>query len=60
MRLVLASLMLLLAACQSNPFNRDLPPPLVGQVKTFEDTVRWGSLDNMYLFLKTDPDHPVE
>lgn len=50
----------LLAACQSNPFGGDVPDSLYYQVQTFEDTVRWGNLDNMYLFLKREGDAEVE
>lgn len=34
-----------------NPLAGDLPPALWQQVKTFEDTVRWGDPGNTVLFL---------
>jgi hypothetical protein len=37
-----------------NPLADDVPPPLWQQLKTFEDTVRWGDLANTVLFLGPD------
>jgi len=54
MRSLLLALTVLLTACQTNPFS-DVPEHLVGQVKTFEDVVRWGALEKMYLFEKQEP-----
>ncbi|HPE79915.1 MAG TPA: hypothetical protein PKZ35_07885 [Gammaproteobacteria bacterium] len=35
-----------------------MPDKLSLQTKTFEDVVRWGALEKMYLFLKQDPAQP--
>jgi len=58
MRRLLLSLVVLLAACQTNPYG-EVPKQLTLQVKTFEDVVRWGALQKMYLFEKHDPATPV-
>ncbi len=55
--LTLVSILLLLLGCKSNPVT-DLPDPLYAKVRTFEDVVRWGALEKMYLFLKYDPEAP--
>ena len=57
MRLLLSLAALLLAACQSNPFE-ETPDRLLSKVKTFEDVVRWGALEKTYLFEKFDPERP--
>jgi len=54
MRSLLLALSVLLTACQTNPFS-EVPEHLVAQVKTFEDVVRWGALEKMYLFEKQEP-----
>jgi hypothetical protein len=59
MRLLLPALLLLLTACQTNPYG-EVPKELALKVRAFEDVVRWGALQKMYLFLKRDPDNPVE
>ena len=57
-RLVLPLLAsLLLSACNTNPF-KEVPDKLTAKVRTFEDVVRWGALQKMYLFQKIDPDKP--
>jgi hypothetical protein len=48
---LLCTVLLLPAGCRMNPLADDIPPPLWSQVKTFEDTVRWGDLANTVLFL---------
>jgi len=58
MRSFLLALVVLLAGCQTNPFG-EVPKQLTLQVRTFEDVVRWGALQKMYLFEKHDPDRPV-
>lgn len=50
---------LLLAGCRTNPYG-DLPEKLVVKTRTFEDVVRWGALEKMYLFLKRDDDKPLK
>lgn len=55
MRSLTLVLVLLLTACRSNPLY-DAPEQLVLKVRTFEDVVRWGALQKMYLFEKQDPD----
>jgi hypothetical protein len=52
-------LTLLLGACNTNPFSEQ-PDKLTTTAKTFEGTVRWGNLQQMYAFLKKDPSKPVE
>lgn len=58
MRSLFLALVVLLAACQTNPYG-EVPKQLALQVRTFEDVVRWGALQKMYLFEKHDPDKPV-
>lgn len=58
MRALSLLMSLLLCACQTNPFGGDVPDKLSLQTKTFEDVVRWGALEKMYLFLKQDPAQP--
>ena len=58
MRSLLLTLVVLLAACQTNPYG-EVPKQLALQVRTFEDVVRWGALQKMYLFEKHDPEVPV-
>jgi hypothetical protein len=53
------TLALVLSGCLSNPFG-EVPEKLMLQVRTFEDVVRWGALQKMYLFEKHDPDKPVQ
>ena len=52
--LFLALIVLLTAACQTNRAN-EVPNQLASQVRLFEDVVRWGALEKMYLFEKQDP-----
>lgn len=59
MRTVLFALILLLGACQTNPFS-EVPDRLTLQLKTFESVVRWGALEKMYAFEKHEPDRPVQ
>lgn len=52
---VLVCLLLpLLTGCKTNPFGDDVPPKLYHQMKSYEDTVRWGDLNNIYLFASPD------
>jgi len=51
--------MVLLAGCQYL-MRDDMPKDLDYKTSAFEDTVRWGTLSNMYAFLKPDPEKPVE
>lgn len=55
MRIVLVFLTLFVTACQTNPLGGDVPDRLALQVRTFEDVVRWGNLENMYLFQRIEP-----
>ncbi|MDJ0740864.1 MAG: hypothetical protein QNJ91_14205 [Gammaproteobacteria bacterium] len=57
--LLLFALSTALTGCRSNPFD-EVPERLTLQVRTFEDVVRWGVLEKMYLFLKRDSDEPVQ
>lgn len=58
MRLLpLIILSLALTACQTNPFA-ETPERLVVQVKTFEDIVRWGVLEKIYLFQRPGAEEP--
>jgi len=50
MRIAVLVCFLLLSGCQSNPFRDDVPPKLFNQMQSYEDTVRWGELQNLYLF----------
>lgn len=53
MRALLLLLALSLSGCLSNPYGYgEVPKNLALQVRTFEDVVRWGELENMYLFQK--------
>lgn len=58
MRSLLLALLILLTACQTNPYG-EVPKQLALKVRTFEDVVRWGALPKMYLFEKHDSDTPV-
>jgi hypothetical protein len=53
-------LVLLLTACKSNPFSEDLPKSLDSITITFEDTVRWGKLENLVRFLRQDSSNPPQ
>ena len=48
----------LLAGCQTNPYG-EVPKELAIKVRLFEDVVRWGALQKMYVFLKHDSEKPV-
>lgn len=48
---ILVVLLLPLAGCLTNPHG-DVPEELVLRVRTFEDVVRWGALQKIYLFQK--------
>jgi len=52
-------LALLLGACNTDPFSEQ-PDKLATTAKTFEGTVRWGNLQQIYAFLKKDPANTVE
>jgi hypothetical protein len=60
MRILLIVFTLLFSACQTNMYGPDVPSELAANLKLFEDTVRWGNLENMYLFVKRDEDNPVQ
>ena len=60
MRILLICLLLAIAGCRSNPFGPDIPSHLAASIKLFEDTVRWGNLENMYLFLPPDAKQETE
>ncbi len=60
MRILLICLVLVVAGCRSNPFGPDVPMHLAASTKLFEDTVRWGNLENMYLFLRADTEQKIE
>lgn len=51
---------LLLTACKSNPFAEERPKSLDSTTTTFEDTVRWGKLENMDRFLRQDGNNPPQ
>ena len=51
MRVFIGCLLVLLAGCQTLPYG-DKPKDLAYKVSAFEDTVRWGELEKMVLFLK--------
>lgn len=53
------ALLLALSACLTNPYG-EVPEKLMLKARAFEDVVRWGALQNMYLFEKVDPDKPVQ
>ncbi len=59
MRFLIYCLVVLLAGCQYL-MRSDMPKDLDFKTSAFEDTVRWGTLENMYAFLKPDPDKPIE
>lgn len=54
MRLLLFALPLLLSACLTNPYG-EVPKELGLKVRAFEDVVRWGALEKMYIFQKREP-----
>lgn len=51
MRLLLVLITAMLTACRTNPFT-ETPEKLEAQVRTFEDVVRWGELEKIYLFVR--------
>jgi hypothetical protein len=59
MRVLIYCLVVLLAGCQYL-MRTDMPKDLEYKTSAFEDTVRWGTLENMYAFLRPDPDNPIE
>ena len=60
MRLFLLALILpFLVACKTSPYG-DVPKELVSKVRTFEDVVRWGALEKMYLFLDKEEQQQVK
>lgn len=58
-QILLLLLPFLLGACQTNPFA-ETPERLLLQVRTFEDVVRWGDLQKMYLFQRPDEAGEIE
>lgn len=50
---LLLALNVLTAGCRTNPFG-ERPENLVYKTRTFEDVVRWGALEKMYLFGKRE------
>lgn len=60
MRILLICLILVVGGCRSHPFGPDVPIDLTASVKLFEDTVRWGDLENMYRFMQPDDDREIE
>lgn len=58
-QIVFLLLPFVLGACQTNPFA-EIPERLVMQVRTFEDVVRWGDLQKMYLFQRPDEAGSIE
>lgn len=58
-QILLLLLPFLLGACQTNPFA-ETPERLLLQVRTFEDVVRWGDLQKMYLFQRPDESGEIE
>jgi len=60
MRLFLLALILpFLVACKTSPYG-DVPKELASKVRTFEDVVRWGALEKMYLFLDKEEQQGVK
>ena len=57
--LLILCLLLTLPACKILQ-QRDMPEKLDLKVKTFEDVVRWGSLQKIYFFRKIDPKSPPD
>ena len=51
MRVLLCCLLLVIAGCKTYP-SGEKPPDLVYKTSAFEDTVRWGDLEKMVLFLE--------
>ena len=49
----------LLGGCLTNPYG-EVPEKLALRVRLFEDVVRWGALQKMYVFLKHADGEPVE
>jgi hypothetical protein len=60
MRILLIASTLLFSACQTNMYGPDVPSELAANLKHFEDTVRWYSLENMYVFVKPEEGRPLE
>jgi hypothetical protein len=56
MRILLIVFTLLFSACQTNMYGPDVPSELAANLKLFEDTVRWGNLENMYFFVDRSSD----
>jgi hypothetical protein len=59
MRLLLACCLVLIAGCQTNPFE-ETPKDLVYKTSAFEDTVRWGDMRNIVRFVKSEPGDSVQ
>jgi hypothetical protein len=59
MRRLIACCLVLLAGCQTN-LSGEKPKDLAYKTSVFEDTVRWGALENMVLFLKIEPGEPLQ
>ncbi len=58
MRALVCCLLVLLAGCQTLAYG-DKPKDLAYKVSAFEDTVRWGALEKMVLFLKPDENEAI-
>lgn len=59
-RLIAILLLLLLAGCQTIPGLKSDDERLRERLRSFEGTVRWGQLHNMYAFMKPVEGEPVE
>lgn len=59
LRLLMVCLTLVVAGCLTNPYG-EKPKELIYKTRTFEDTVRWGALEKMVVFLKVEEGQPVE
>ena len=59
MRYLLLVMVLLTTACMTNRFG-EIPEQLGYRAQAFEDVVRWGALEKMYVFSKSEPGKPVE
>jgi hypothetical protein len=57
--IVMILLAVQLGACRNGPFT-DVSSELETTLRTYEGNVRWGKLQNMYAFLKRDPENPIE
>ncbi len=60
MRLLPMLALLFLSACQTNMYGPDVPNALAENLKLFDDMVRWGNLENIYIFKKREAGEEVD